>query len=364
MTTQQSDQAKTEAFVGRLFKGSIEALDLLSIYVGDRLGLYRVLSQSGSLTASQLARGARINERYAREWLEQQAVTGILEVDNASLPDNQRKYMLPAAHGAALTDLDSPFSMSPLARFIVVAGKVMPDLLNAYRSGGGVSWSDYGPDAIEAQGDFNRPWIMHTFGTEILPAIKDVHTRLQANPPARVLDVACGVGWSSIAIAKAYPKATVHGLDLDQSSIEIARKNAADAGVANRVTFESRDVATLSSREPYDIAVVIEAVHDMSNPVQVLESVRRVLSPGGTMIVADERVADKFTVPGDDMERLYYGASILFCLPNGMADQPSAATGTVMRASTLKRYATQAGFREVQVLDVEHPTLRFYRLVP
>ncbi|MSQ22263.1 MAG: hypothetical protein EXR53_03015 [Dehalococcoidia bacterium] len=115
-----------------------------------------------------------------------QAVTGILDVDNANLPDNQRKYTLPAAHAAALTDLDSPFSMSPLPRFIVVAGYVMPKLLDAYCSGGGVSWSDYGPDAIEAQGDFNRPWLMQMFGSAILPAIEDVHSRLQANPPARV----------------------------------------------------------------------------------------------------------------------------------------------------------------------------------
>lgn len=151
---------------------------------------------------------------------------------------------------------------------------------------------------------------------------------------------------------------------MDHSSIEIARKNAATAGVASRVKFEAGDVAALSSREQYDLAVVIEAVHDMSKPVQVLESVKRLLTPGGTLIVADERVADKFTVPGDDLERLYYGASLLVCLPNSMAEQPSVATGTVMRASTLKQYANQAGFHNVQALSIEHPTLRFYQLNP
>ena len=130
----------------------------------------------------------------------------------------------------------------------------MPQLLDAYRTGGGVAWSDYGADMIESQGDFNRPWLVGSFGTEMLPAIPGIHERLVADPPARVADVACGVGWAAIAIARAYPKVRVDGFDLDESSIELARQNARDAGVSDRVTFQVRDVAEAEAGA-YDLAV-------------------------------------------------------------------------------------------------------------
>ena len=362
MTT--TDQAKTEAFVGRLFNAALGSLDLLTVYVGDRLGLYKTLVEKGPATSSELARRAKVNERYAREWLEQQAVTGILDVDDPKLPEGKRRYALPAAHAAALVDPESPFSFAPLAKMLGAIGPSMPKLVEAFRTGGGVSWTDFGNEVMEAQGDFNRPWLVHQFGKEYLPCIPDIHKRLRATPPARVADVACGVGWSSIAIARAYPKAIVHGFDLDASSIAAARKNAVGAGVGDRVKFQVKDVAALSSRDKYDLAVVIEAVHDLSKPVEVLSAIRRILAPGGSLIVADERVADAFTAPGDDLERMMYGASIFVCLPSGMAEQPSAATGTVMRAPTLKGYAAKAGFKDVQALPIQNPFLRFYRLTP
>ena len=361
MTTPQSDTAKTEAFVGRLFKAAVDAIDLFSVYLGDRLGLYRALADSKPVTYAELARLAGIHPRYAREWLEQQAVTAFLEVDNTDAPAEKRRYTLPAAHVPVFTDPESPFSMAPLARAVASFGPVLPQLLEAYKTGGGVPWSAYGRDGIEAQGDFNRPWLLASFGNDYLPSIPDVHSRLQANPPAKVLDVACGVGWSSIAIAKAYPKAKVLALDLDELSIKIGLENAVTAGVDRRITFETRDIVSNPPRDRYDLAVVIEAIHDMSKPVELLRAIRNVLKPTGVLIVADERVADKFTL-GDDLERLFYRASIMLCLPTGMAEQPSAATGTVIRTDTMRKYAAEAGFHDMQVLSIEHPALRFYRL--
>ena len=195
-----------------------------------------------------------------------------------------------------------------------------------------------------------------------LPGIADVHARLQADPPALVADVACGVGWAAIAIAKAYPKVRVHGIDSDPSSIELARQYANEAGVTDRVTFEARDASDASLSGKYDVAVIIEAVHDMSRPVEVLSATRRMLTPTGSLIVGDERVAERFTAPGDEAERLFYGASILLCLPASMAEQPSAATGTVMRSSTMQRYGREAGFKSVELLGLEHPFIQFYQL--
>ncbi|GAC1666828.1 MAG: class I SAM-dependent methyltransferase [Candidatus Limnocylindrales bacterium] len=354
-----------DALVGRLFESALGMFEVMSVYIGDRLGLYRVLADGGPATSADLAARAGIDERYAREWLEQQAVADLLDVDHAALPADQRRYALPAAYADALLDLDSPMSIAPLARSVVACAKVLPQLLDAYRSGGGVDWAAYGPDMIEAQGDFNRPWLIGSFGAEILPAIPAIHARLMADPPARVADVACGVGWASIAIARAYPGVHVDGFDLDPSSVELARANAAAAGVADRVTFALRDAADPAAAGRYDLAVVIEAIHDMSRPVEVLAAIRGMLAPGGVALIADERTEDAFTAPGSEMERIYYGFSLMTCLPAAMNERPTAATGTVMRADTLHGYATAAGFGGFERLDEPAlDMLRLYRLTP
>jgi 2-polyprenyl-3-methyl-5-hydroxy-6-metoxy-1,4-benzoquinol methylase len=360
-----TDTSTTEAFADRLFGSALGAIDIYAVYLGDRLGLYRALAEDGPATAAELAARAGIHARYAREWLEQQAVSEVLQVDDAAKPEDARCYSLSAAHAAALTDPESPFSMAPLARAFASIGTVLPKLLEAYRTGGGVAWADYGADGIEAQGDFNRPWLVAQFGTEYLPSVSDVHARLQADPPARVADVACGVGWAAIAIARAYPKARVDGFDLDASSIALAQRHAASAGVAGRATFAVRDAGDVALQGSYDLAVVIEAIHDLSRPVEALAAIRAMLAPGGTAIIADERVGETFAAPGDPVERLLYGASILLCLPASMDEQPSAATGTVIRERTMRRYAEEAGFRNVEVIEsIGHPLLRFYRLTP
>ncbi|MGH3051418.1 MAG: class I SAM-dependent methyltransferase [Gaiellaceae bacterium] len=182
-------------------------------------------------------------------------------------------------------------------------------------------------------------------GNEWLASIEDVHHRLQADPPARVADIACGAGWSSIAIARAYPKAHVDGYDVDDASIAIARANAAEVGLEDRVNFQVRDAGDPALAGRYDLVTVFEAVHDMPRPVEVLGAMRRLAGEGGTVLVLDEKVADEFGAPGDDVERLMYTYSVLCCLPVGLSEQPSAATGTVMRTSTLRRYAREAGFR-------------------
>ncbi|MEO7230375.1 MAG: class I SAM-dependent methyltransferase, partial [Candidatus Limnocylindrales bacterium] len=290
--------------------------------------------------------------------------TGILEVDDVSAAAGDRRFSLPEAYVEPLLDRTSPYSIAPLARSIVACAKVLPQLMSAFRTGGGVDWADYGQDMIEAQGDFNRPWLINSFGSEILPAISDIHRRLQSDPPARVADVACGVGWAAIAIAAAYPNVRVDGFDLDRSSIELARQNAREAGVEDRVTFEDRDIAGAGSGI-YDVVVIIEALHDMTQPVDVLSSVRRVLAQGGVALIADEKTADRFTAPADATERAFYGFSVFTCLPAAMTERPTAATGTLMRADMMMRLGAEAGFRSVERLDEpELDMLRFYRFRP
>jgi 2-polyprenyl-3-methyl-5-hydroxy-6-metoxy-1,4-benzoquinol methylase len=351
------------ALADRLSGAGLGTLEILSVYLGDRLGLYRALRDAGPSTPAEFAAHAGIDRRYAREWLEQQAAADILEVEDVAAALEDRRFSLPEAYGEALLDADSPYSIAPLSRAIVACAKVLPQLMEAYRAGDGVAWSAYGPDMIQAQGDLNRPWLVNSFGTKLLPAIPDVHERLMADPPALVADVACGVGWAAIAIARAYPRVRVDGFDLDASSIELARQNARSAGVDDRVIFAVGDAADPAAAGRYDLAVIIEAIHDMARPVDALKAVRGMLRQDGIAIVADEKTEDVFTAPAGEVERMHYGFSILTCLPAAMTERPSAATGTVMRPDTMRRYAVEAGFAIVEGLDeLEHDTLRFYRL--
>jgi 2-polyprenyl-3-methyl-5-hydroxy-6-metoxy-1,4-benzoquinol methylase len=207
---------------------------------------------------------------------------------------------------------------------------------------------------------------IHSLAAEWLPQVPDVHARLENDPPARVADVACGAGWSSIAMARAYPKVRVDGLDLDGPSIEMAQNNLAgeSADVQERVSFHVQDAADPALVEQYDLVMVFEALHDMSRPVEALRAMLGLLKEGGTVIIGDERAPDQFEAPAGAVDRAFYGWSVLHCLPVGMADQPSAGTGSVIRADTLRRYAQEAGFREIQVLPIENELWRFYRLIP
>lgn len=204
----------------------------------------------------------------------------------------------------------------------------------------------------------NRVQFVNSLASEWMPALPDLHERLEAG--GRIADVACGTGWSTIALARAYPRAEVHGLDLDTASIELARENAQREGVSLR--FEARDAADPGFGGRFDLVTCFEAVHDMARPVEALRGMRALLADGGAVLIGDERVADRFTAPGDEVERLMYGFSIFHCLAVGREEQPSAATGTAMRADTLHEYADAAGFANFEVLPIENDFWRFYRL--
>lgn len=353
---------RRDALVERLFGATLGAMDLLTMYVGVRLGLYKALADSGGSTAQELAEATGLHERYVREWLEQQAMTGILEVDGDEA--EKRRYGLPPGHDEALLDETSLNYIAATGKFIVACVRPIDAVLAAFQSGEGVPYADYGADLHEGQAEFTRPMFEHLLGTEWLPGIPDVHERLESDPPARVADVACGQGFSTMAIARAYPKVLVDGIDLDDASIEAAQKHLAGSGLEDRVTFHRRDAADAGLQGNYDLVYMHESLHDMSYPVQVLSACRGLLAEGGSVVIGDERVADSFSAPGDDIERLYYGFSVLHCLPVGMVGEGAAGTGTVMRAGTVRRYAEEAGFSGFEVLPIENDFYRFYRLTP
>jgi 2-polyprenyl-3-methyl-5-hydroxy-6-metoxy-1,4-benzoquinol methylase len=356
------ESQKAEDLTERLFAATIGTLEIFSIYLGVRLGLYDVMSESGPMTTADLAGRAGISERYAREWLEQQAVAGFVNVEGAELPAEQRRYTLPSEHAAVLSDPESPVHLAPFALMLVGIGGVLPEVVEAYRNGSGLAFSRYGTDMRDGQGAINRPAFLTDLAESWLPAVPDVHERLHDDPPARVADVGTGQGWAAIGLAAAYPKVLVDGFDPDEASISDARRHAKKRGLTDRARFFAEDAAVMADRGPYDLVLVLEALHDMSQPIEVLAAIRASIVEGGSVVVADEKVAERFAAPGDELERMMYGWSVLHCLPAGLADQPSAGTGTVMRPETLQGYARSAGFAEFEVLPIENDLFRFYRL--
>ncbi|WP_312884649.1 class I SAM-dependent methyltransferase [Nocardia barduliensis] len=282
---------------------------------------------------------------------------GILAVT----PD--RRFELPAGAAEVLTDATSLNYLAPLARMLAAAAVQSPALIRAYRDGGGVGWSEFGTDMREAQSDMNRPWFKQRLAAA-LADVPDVAATL-SRPGARAADVGFGGGWSSIALARAFPELTVDGYDIDEPSVTMANRHAAEAGLPDRVRFHRADAGSALGEQTYDAIFAFECLHDLPYPVEVLAAVRRALRPGGTVVVMDEAVAPEFRAPADDIDRLMYGFSLLICLPDGRAHPGSAATGTVMRHDVLRRYARDAGFADVQVLPIhDFGFWRFYRLIP
>jgi 2-polyprenyl-3-methyl-5-hydroxy-6-metoxy-1,4-benzoquinol methylase len=359
---EMAHEVERDAFAEKLFRSALGYFEIFSIHLGARLGLYRALAEAGPTTSPELAERADIAERYAREWLEQQATAGILTAEIRE--DGANRFRLPAGHAEVLLDGDSLSFMGASVTQLMTLPGAFDQVVEAFRTGGGVPYEAYGVDGVEGQGGSNRPIFLTTLPNEWLPAIPEVHTRLSSSPPARILDVGCGTGWSSIAMATAYPTVTVDGFDPDGTSVELARRNAEAAGVSDRVRFHEEDAGALTTDGPVAFATAFECVHDMARPVEVLRAVRTALDDEGAMLVVDERTKESFTGEPDEREAYFYGWSVFDCLPAGMHEQPSAGTGTAMRPETLRGYASQAGFDGFEVLPIEHDMFRLYLLRP
>jgi hypothetical protein len=362
-TIEAGTAAATDALVQRLFTAVVGCLEVASVHIGGRLGFYRPLVDEHGMTPGELAARAGAARRYVREWLEQQAIAGFVTVDDADAEPDARRYRMPAAHRAVLVDADDLNYLTPLAGIAVDVIAPVEQLLNAYRTGVGLPFEAYGSDLVDSIAAINRPQFVNLV-VDWLRCVPELDARLRATPAARIGDVAAGAAHSSIEIAKAYPMVTVDAIDVDETSVRRAHANIASAGLDGRVRAVLHDASAGLPNGPYDLITIFEALHDMNHPVDALRAARGGLAEGGSVIIADERVAERFAPPGDELERLNYGFSILHCLAVGLMDRDSAGTGTVIRPSTVRDYATGAGFTHVEVLPIEHDFWRFYRLVP
>ena len=345
-----------EAFSDRVFASALGAIEIYSIHIGDRLGFYKALKE-GQASSQELADTTGVEERYVREWLEQQATNGILTVD---LSSGSARFSLPEAHAEVLADELNGFYLTPLARMLTTSGEKMSHILDAYRDGTGVSWDAFGQDMRESQADMNRPFFLNDLD-EVIAGIPAVHDRL-LREGATAADIGCGAGWSTLALARAYPNARFHGLDVDGPSIEMAERNAAEAGLSDRATFTAVDAGRVEI-DDVDVAFAFECIHDMPQPVGVLTAMHDMVRGGGVALVMDEAVGEEFTGEGDEIERLMYGFSLLVCLPDGLSSQPSVGTGTVLRPAKLESFAREAGFSGSKPV-AEAGFFRFYELEP
>jgi len=374
VTTQTTNQDKTnhehqqavEAFQDKMMQACGGVFEVFSMYLGGKLGLYQALAANSPMTSTELSLITKAQERYVREWLEQQVVAGILYVVDETEGPFDRHYGLSVSHAEVLTDSESLNYLAPLAQLTVGLVKPLPQLLDAYRHGGGVAYREYGPDMREGQAGMNRTTFLQLLGHEWLPSLPDLHRKLTNDPEARVADFGCGCGWSAIGVALAYPQIHVDGFDSDPASIETARQNAADYGVADRITFHCQDVAVDTTSPCYDLILMCEMLHDLGNPTGALRTARGLMRDENSIVlVVDERVGETFTAQGEHLEWMMYGCSIFHCLPAGMADGAEhccGGTGTVMRPGTVNRYAAEAGFNNMTILPVDNPFFRLYVL--
>jgi SAM-dependent methyltransferase len=336
----------------RLVEAATGALELFSIHLGRELGTYPALAAAGDtgLTVDELADRCGLHPRYAREWLEQQATAGFMEVHDG-------RFRLRPGHGEVLVEEVAGTYVAPLADLVAGIGGVLHRLPAAYRSGGGVPYADYGGSFRRGQAAMNRPAFEEM--PDWLATMPDVVARLD-DADATVADIGCGEGWSTIALGRALPHARVHGFDLDAASVQAARQHLTESGLGDRVGVSAAD--GLAGGATYDLVFVFEALHDFARPVQVLRAARDALREGGVVLVADERVADELTAPGDLVERMMYGWSVTHCLPASLADSPSDGLGTVLRRGTVHRLAREAGFSASTELPMDNDFFRFYRL--
>jgi SAM-dependent methyltransferase len=362
VTSGQPADRAAAALSLRLFQAMLAAQESFAAYLGVKLGLYEALAGAAPATVAQLAARTGVAARYAREWLEQQAVAGLLGVDDAALPWHARVYHMPPGHERVLTASADPLSLVSTAMLPVGSvAAALPALLDAYRAGTGVPAGVFGDDWRAGHGGANRAAYTHNLAGWLRTHVPDVVRRL-ATRPCRLADIGCGAGWASIALAAAYPMAEVTGVDADADTLGMAEDNAKEAGCAHRVRFVHADVAGWRDPDGFDLVGVFDTLHELTRPVPALRACRALRAADGAVLVLDARTADRFAAPGDEIERFQYATSVLHCLPASLVEDGAPAIGTVLRAPQVREFARQAGFGRVSAYDLTDRFHRLYRL--
>jgi SAM-dependent methyltransferase len=329
------DEEKLGAFLGKVVDDFGAALSASLVYTGQKLGLYKAMAGAGPLTPAELAERTGTVERYVREWLINQAAGGYVEYD----ADSGRYELLPE-QAVALTDESSPFYVG--GGFYVVKAMVnaQPRIEEAFRAGGGVLWRDHDPDLFIGTEKFFRPGYTAHLVAEWIPALTGVEEKLKRG--AKVADVGCGHGASTIIMAAAYPESRFFGFDNHEPSIEHARQAAREAGVSDRVTFEVAD-ATSFPGEGYDLIAFFDCLHDMGDPAGAARRAAEALAEDGSALIVEPMAGNTVEENINPIGRTYAAASTLCCSSNSLA-LGGPALGAVATEEALREVVIGGGF--------------------
>lgn len=343
MITTEIDMERVGAFaqeVGDMITGGATAA---MVVLGDRLGLYAALVQSGTATAGHLASRTGTSERYIREWLAQQAAVGFVVHD-----PEENTFELPPEHAAVLASDDSPAAMVGAAPLVSGLHRRIEQLAEAFRTGNGIPWGEQDPATFEATERFFRINYRNNLVSEWIPALDGVHEKLQRG--GYVADIGCGRGAALILMAEAYPRSRFVGYDAHGPSIDVARQRAEEAGVADRVGFEVNHCHGYPD-EGYDVVMFFDAFHDLGDPVGAAAHARNTLAPDGSLVLVEPKAADDLattlrTVP---LAALNYAASTFLCTPNSLSQPAGLALGSQAGEARLRDVLREAGFGTIRL---------------
>ncbi len=332
------DEQRLMSFVFRAVDEVGATLNAALVVLGDKLGWYDLLAERGPLTPEELAAASGTGAPYAREWLNAQAAGSFVDHD----PETGR-YTLPAEHAVALTDPDSPAYLPGLFQIAVGTVAGSERLVEAARSGGGIGWPEHTSDVHEGCERFFRPSYRAYLVDAWLPAV-GVADRLRAG--ALVADVGCGHGASTILMAGAFPESRFVGIDPHGPSIEVARRKAEEAGVADRITFEVASASDFPG-SGFDLVATFDSLHDMGDPVGAARHVRRALADGGTWMIVEPMAGDRVEDNLNPVGRAYYGFSTLLCTPASLSQEVGLALGTQAGPARIRAVVEEAGFESL-----------------
>ena len=330
------DEAKLNDFMGQAVMDMGAAINAALVLLGDRLGLYKAMHGAGPLTAAELAAKTGTSERYVREWLSAQAAGGYVTYDAAS-----DRFTLPPEQGLALAVEDSPCFIPGAFQVIASVLHDEPKIRAAFKSGNGVGWHEHHHDLFEGTERFFRPNYAANLVSSWIPSLEGVEAKLKAG--ARVADIGCGHGASTILMAQSYPNSTFFGFDYHGASIEAARRRADAAGLGARITFDTAPAKGYPGTG-YDLVTFFDCLHDMGDPVGAARHVRQSLAADGTWMIVEPFAGDRLEDNLNPIGRVFYGASTMICTPASKAQEVGLALGAQAGEARLRKVITDAGF--------------------
>jgi SAM-dependent methyltransferase len=332
-TTTPIDQKKLEEFMGRAVGDIGSGISAALVMIGDKLGLYKGLA-AGPATPAELAARTETTERYVREWLANQAAGGYVTYDAKA-----KTFSLSPEQTMALADETSPAFLPGAFQIVAAAMRAEPRISNAFRTGAGLDWTEQDPILFEGTERFFRPGYLANLTTAWLPALDGVEAKLKRG--AKVADIGCGHGASTIVMARAYPASQFVGFDYHTASIETARRRARDAGVAERVRFEVATAQDFPGTD-FDLVACFDCLHDMADPVGAARHIRGALAKDGTWLLVEPFANDRVEENLNPVGRVFYGASTVFCVPCSLAGH-GPALGAQAGEARLREIVVEGG---------------------